>query len=382
MNEDGASGSDETDDDEPTQESSSEDVGKSAEINNDAVETLETNTTNESSQEKPHQVTSLGEDELLIFAETWSHDVMAAAQRKDPDISLIYEAKVARNDRPKASVIGGVSEATKAYIHEWRRLHINANGVLYRLFESDDGKHTHQQILLPEEFRNEMCKQFHDNASAGHAGKRKTIKQLSKRFYWHKMGEDVHWWIQTCEVCQKRKCPHAWPRAPMQQFLSGMPNERVAMDIVDHLQITHDGNVCILTITDHFTKYVKAIPLPNQTAETVASAFFSAWVAPFGAPHSLHTDQGSNFTSNLISELCDLLNIYKTRTTPYHPAGNGQVERYNRTMMDLIHHEVRDNPMRWDRSLPIACMATILQYTQPLDSNRIYYGLGEIFIFQ
>ena len=295
--------------------------------------------------------------EQLLFTEKWSAEIMMAAQKADPDIGPIYAAKSAGGDRPTLAVIGGASSAAKAYMHEWRRLHINDNGVMYRKFESDDGSKYHPQILLPEKFRAEICKQFHDLPTAGHQGKRRTIRQLSQRFYWHKMGQDVRWWIKTCEVCQKRKCPHAWPRAPLQTFLSGMPNERVAMDIVDHLQASRAGNVCVLTITDHFTKYVKTVPLSNQTAETVASAFFTEWVAPFGAPQSLHTDQGTNFTSDLIAELCELLDIYKTRTTPYHPAGNGQVERYNRTMMDLIHSEVRDNPERWDEALPIACMA-------------------------
>ena len=63
----------------------------------------------------------------------------------------------------------------------------------------------------------------------------------------------------------------------------------------------------MLSITDHFTKYVKAIPLPNQTAETIADAFVRGWVAVFGAPHMLHTDQGRNFDSELIAEVCKML---------------------------------------------------------------------------
>ena len=314
--------------------------------------------------------------EQLLFTEKWSAEVLKAAQEADPDIGPLYAAKSAGGDRPTLAVIGGASSAAKAYMHEWRRLYINENGVMYRKYESDDGSKYHPQVLLPEKFRVEMCKQFHDLPTAGHQGKRRTMRQLSQRFYWHRMGQDVHWWIKTCEVCQKRKCPHAWPRAPLQTFLSGMPNERVAMDIVDHLQASKAGNVCVLTVTDHFTKYVKAIPLSNQTAETVASAFFTEWVAPFGAPQSLHTDQGTNFTSDLIAELCELLDIYKTRTTPYHPAGNGQVERYNRTMMDLIHSEVRDNPERWDEALPIACMAfnSTIHTATGFEPNLLWLG--------
>ena len=312
---------------------------------------------NDNSEEKPSESSPTEEGNQLLFAEKWSADDIAEAQKADPDLGVIYRAKQADAGRPLLSEIGGTSETAKVYLHEWRRLGIDARGIMYRTFESEDGSSSHKQIVLPEKFRAEMCKQFHDAPTAGHVGRRKTVKQLSKRFYWHKMAEDVRWWIKTCEICQKRKCPQAWPKAPLQQFVSGMPNERVAMDIVDHLQISKRGNVCVLTITDHFTKYVKTVALPNQRAVTVAGAFFAEWVAPFGAPHSLHTDQGTNFTSDLIAEICELLNIYKTQTTPYHPAGNGQAERYNRTMMDLIHYEVRNNARNWDNALPIACMA-------------------------
>ena len=310
-----------SDDDEMSQQndtssSNGEDEENALVTQSEAANAPESEQTDVSSSTNVHQNTSVGEDTLLLFTETWSAEEFAKAQHDDPDIGLLYAAKKAGGDRPKASVVGGTSDATKAYLHEWKRLHLNDNQVMYRWFESDDGSTSHQQLVLPAKYRAEMCRQFHDLPMAGHVGRRKTVRQLSRRFYWHKMAEDVRWWIKTCETCQKRKCPQAWPRAPLQQFLSGMPNERVAMDIVDHLQITNKENVCVLTITDHFTKYVKAIALPNQTAETVASAFFSEWVAPFGAPHSLHTDQGANFTSDRIDEICELLNIYKTRTTP------------------------------------------------------------------
>ena len=323
-----------------------------------------------------HDGPEKSENELLLFTEKWSAEVISEAQKSDFDIAVIYAAKQAGADKPSASIISGMSDATKAYMHDWPRLVIKENGVLYRTLENHEGTKTTNQILLPAKFRKEMCSQFHDAMTSGHVGRRKTIKLLTQRFHWHKLAEDVRWWIKTCERCQYRKCPHAWPKAPLTLFLSGMPNERVAMDIVDHLQITNAGNCCVLTITDHFTKFVKAIPLPDQTAKTIADAFMFGWVTQFGAPHSLHTDQGRNFESGLISEVCDLLNTYKTHTTPYHPAGNGQTERYNRTMMDLIHAEARKNPMDWDRTLPMACMAynSTVHSTTGFEPNRLWLG--------
>ena len=162
----------------------------------------------------------------------------------------------------------------------------------------------------------------------------------------------------------------------MQLFLAGEPNERVAMDIVDHLQVSNSGNCCVLSITDHFSKYVKAIPLPNQQAETIADAFVRGWIAVFGAPLMLHTDQGRNFESAVIAEMCQLLDIYKTRTSAYHPAGNGLTERYNRCVMDMIHAQIRLDPSDWDRSLALACLAynSTPHTSTGFEPNRLMLG--------
>ena len=317
-----------------------------------------------------------GDLDLLAFTSQWDAAAMSRAQETDADIGPIYRAKKADDKRPVEAIIGGYSRESKAYLHDWNRLHINGDGVMCRTFESHDGLDTWQQVILPLNYRRQVCRQFHDVSEAAHMGRRKTVRKLQRRYHWHRMAEDVRWWIATCDICQKRKCPRAWPKAPMQLYLAGEPNERVAMDIVDHIEPSNSGNCCVLSITDHFTKYVKAIPLPNQTAETIADAFVRGWVAVFGAPHMLHTDQGRNFDSELIAEVCKMFNIYKTRTTAYHPAGNGLTERYNRCIMDMIHAHVRLDPSEWDRALALACYAynSTPHTSTGLEPNRLMLG--------
>ena len=321
---------------------------------------------------------TLGTDlpDVMAFVEQWQADEMSRAQQADPEIAPLYRAKLADDKRPLEAIVSGWGEATKAYLHDWDRLSINANGLLYRKFESHDGTDDWQQVLLPQTYRLEACRRFHDVSVAAHMGRRKTQMKMQRRFHWHRMAEDIRWWIATCDSCQKRKCPHAWPRAPMQLVLAGEPNERVAMDIVDHLQVSNSGNCCVLSITDHFSKYVKAIPLPNQQAETIADAFVRGWIAVFGAPLMLHTDQGRNFDSAVIAEMCQLLDIYKTRTSAYHPAGNGQTERYNRCVMDMIHAQIRLDPSDWDRALALACLAynSTPHTSTGFEPNRLMLG--------
>ncbi|PIK62210.1 putative transposon Ty3-I Gag-Pol polyprotein [Apostichopus japonicus] len=102
------------------------------------------------------------------------------------------------------------------------------------------------------------------------------------------------------------------------------------------LDVGRGGYEDVLVITDAFTKYSQAIPCKNQTAVVVARALRDKWFTHYGVPLRLHSDQGRNFESSTIKELCKLYGISKSRTTPYHPEGNGQTERFNRTLCGMI----------------------------------------------
>ena len=108
------------------------------------------------------------------------------------------------------------------------------------------------------------------------------------------------------------------------------------MDIVGPLPRTQRGNRYILTVVDHFTKHVQAYALPDQEAVIIARVFLNEFISRFGVPYIIHTDQGANFESNMFKELFQLLNIKKTRATHYHPQCDGQVERINRTLIELL----------------------------------------------
>ena len=112
-----------------------------------------------------------------------------------------------------------------------------------------------------------------------------------------------------------------------------------------------------MVVGDYFSRWREAIPIPNQKASTVADRLVDEVSMRFSAPEQLHSDQGWQFESQLLNEVCKLLHIHKTRTTPYHPQSDGLVERFNRTMLSMLATCAKNNPLDWETHIRKVCMA-------------------------
>ena len=143
----------------------------------------------------------------------------------------------------------------------------------------------------------------------------------------------------------------------MQPMLVGAPWERLGLDITGPHPVSAKGNRYILTVIDHFTKWIELIPMRNQEAATVAKLLFERVICTHGCPIQILTDQGTNFESKLFHELCKFLEIDKIRTTPYQPSTNGCIERFHATVHSLIARWVDKHQRHWDQILPAVAFA-------------------------
>ena len=124
-------------------------------------------------------------------------------------------------------------------------------------------------------------------------------------------------------------------KTPLVSISTSQPLELVCTDFLT-LETSKGGYQHILVITDHFTRFAQAIPTRNMTAHTTGEVILNSYFFAYGYPQRLHSDQGDNFEGNLIKELCKMIGTKKSRNTPYHPMGNGQCERFNKTLLSML----------------------------------------------
>ena len=168
------------------------------------------------------------------------------------------------------------------------------------------------------------------------------------------MAHDLRNRIRKCGRCKKFEAIP--PIAPLKPLACSGLGELLHVDFtsIEETVPLHQEPVIrnVMVMQDHFSKYVVAYVVKDQTARTAAEMLRNGYFGLFRAPAYLVSDQGKAFTGHLISNLCELYGVQKLRTSPYHAQTNGQVERMNQTIIRMISKLEEDKKARWSEHLP------------------------------
>ena len=287
----------------------------------------------------------------LVSPNKWMAEIREW-QAADPDLQVVGTWA----QRPSWTEIARERAGVKYYWSRWNQLQ-RRDGIWYYHWKEAGGD-DRWKAIIPPAGQPGILEEHHDHRTAGHFGMEKTLSRLRQSpYFWPKMRVTVDDWCRQCGVCARTKAPNRKPRAPMGSVGAGVTLERVGIDILGPLPETHRGNRFILVIGDYWTKWMEAYPIPNHTASTVASVLVYQFMSRFGIPQQIHSDQGREFEGALFQEMCDLLQIDKTRTTPWRPCSNGLVENFNRTLGAMLRQMTSKHQQDWDEHIDLATMA-------------------------
>ena len=249
------------------------------------------------------------------------------AQLDDKSIQRVIELKKS-NSKPDSQQRSLESKETRLLLYEWDKLKFSPDGILTRQCVNKS------QVILPSSLRPLVLRELHNNM--GHLGVEQVLCLAQDCFHWAHMKQYIENYVTRVCDCLKQQKPQHQPRAKLQPIITSAPFELLQVDYV-HLETSSRGYEYILVVMDHFTRFAKCYPTRNKSGKTAADKIYNDFLK-FGFPEKLHHDQGKEFENQLFTHLEKISGVRRySRTTPYHPMGNGQVERFNRTLLSVLH---------------------------------------------
>lgn len=266
---------------------------------------------------------------------------------QDEDIGLQQmKSWVTQCRKPNKEERTDLDAEMKSVLHQWDRLEVHG-AVLFRKWQQPADLEARWQVVIPRRMAREIAKEAHEFGA--HFGPVKTYQWLQRYVYCPRLEATVEEVCRQCRVCELTKSTEQ--RAPLQSIQTTEPLEVLMIDYLLVGQSSRGPQYCLVMI-DHFSKFAVVTPTRDQTAESAARAICQDFIRVYGCPKRIHSDQGACFQGKVMEELHRLYGIEKSRTTPYHPQGNGACERFNRTLLQMLRTLEEDKRAHWPDYLP------------------------------
>ena len=221
------------------------------------------------------------------------------------------------------------------------------SGILYYI---DPRKRNCKRTVLPQHFQKTVIAEAHGGPFSGHFAVNKLYNTLAAQWYWEKMYADVESHCRSCPQCVIVSGCGRRNRPPLHPIPVQRPFQIIGVDIMD-LPTTQQGSKHVVVFQDFFSKWPLVFPISDQKTATLVQLLTKEVIPLFGVPEALLSDRGTNLLSHLMHDVCAILGIQKLNTTAYHPACNGMVERFNRTLKTALRKHADRFGCQWDRYL-------------------------------
>jgi transposase InsO family protein len=286
--------------------------------------------------------------------ESWMTGDPLERQKQDPVLKEVIRW-VEEKKKPDTEKIREAGKEYSAYRSVFERLHLTEkSGLMYRSPEDEEDR-----FCLPDDCFSKAFTWIHSHPSAGHFGIVATQKKFRKKFFLPGATTRIVSEIMNCINCIQKKNFVKKDQHVFHRTLETHPMGKVYIDLVGPLpEDEYRGQkvTYLLTMMDGFTKWAEAVPIRDISARGVADVLIDQWVSRYGIPDQIHSDQGTQFTSELFQNLMQLLGVTKTTTPAYNPRSN-KVERLHRVLGDLLRSDQTGMPHCWVRKLPWALFA-------------------------